>query len=395
MWNYLEWGGAQIYFLAIIKEAKKDWDVKVILPEKSGSEILKFLREIDVEFEFVNTHISFSPAHSIGEKLNRQWMRISSEIKAYRHLLKYDLTNTVLHIETAPWQSWIFIYALSLRGKVFVTMHNALPVLSRWRKLVWSRRLNFLLKLKNFRLFVANQNAKDSLKNLVNGENWEKIVLTRASVNPLEIEKVLRSPFERERMLEKIEIPKNKFVVLCVGQFIDRKGRWIYLEAARRIFAQDQTVQFLWLTPVLPTDDDKKKIEKYDLGDAFQIILSDAVGKTRFDVLNFFRIADVFVLPSLFEGLPIAILEAMALGLPTISTNITAIPEAVKPFETGILVEPGDSNGLASAILDLKADNNLRERLSRNGRKFVLENFDERKAARVAIENYEKSLGKS
>lgn len=394
MWNYLEWGGAQIYFLAIMKEAKKDWDIKVILPEKSNPEILKYLREIGVEFEFINTQISFSPAHSVAEKLKRQWMRMSSEIKAFRYLLRKNLTNTVLHIETAPWQSWILIFALSLRGNVFVTMHNALLEASRWRSRVWSKRLNFVLGLKKFHLFVANQNAKDSLKNLVTGENWEKIVLTRAAINPAEIEKVVESEFGREQMLEKFEIPGDKFLVLCVGQFIDRKGRWIYLEAAQKIFEQNQPVHFLWLTPVLPSAEDKKRIEEYNLGNSFRIILSDTVGKTRFDVLNFFRLADIFALPSLFEGLPIAILEAMALGLPTVSTNITAIPEAIKPFETGMLVEPGDSDALASAILELKDNRNLREKLSKRGRKFVLENFDERKAARIAIAEYEKSLGK-
>lgn len=395
MWTYLEWGGAQIYFLAIMKQAKKDWDIKVILPERSSPEILKFLKEIDVEYEFIKTQIAFSPAFSIAEKLKRQWRRIRSEIETYRYLLRYDLKNTVLHIETAPWQSWILIFALSLRGNVFVTMHNALLIISGWRKFIWSRRLNFVLGLKNFHLFVANQNAKDSLKSLVSKENWEKIVLTRAAINPAEIEKVTETVFDREKLLEKFKIPKDKFVVLCVGQFIDRKGRWIFLEAAQKILEQNHPVHFLWLTPAAPSREDEMRIEKYNLGDSFRLILSERLGKSRFDVLNFFRLADVFVLPSLFEGLPIAILEAMALGIPTISTNITAIPEAVKPFGTGILIEPSDSNALASAILELKENQSLREELSLAGRKFVLENFDERKAARIAIENYEKSLIKS
>ena len=378
--------------MAIMKEAKKDWDVNVILPKKSSPEFLKFLREIDVECEFIDAQIVFSPAFSIIGRLKRQWRRIVSELETYRHLKKYDLKNTVLHLETAPWQSWILIFALSLRGNVFVTMHNALPITSGWKKFIWSKRLNFLLGLKNFHLFVANQNAKDSIKSLVTRENWEKIVLTRASINPAEIERVIQSDFNREDLLEKHRIPKDKFLILCVGQFIDRKGRWIYLEAAQKILEQDHPVHFLWLTPVLPSPEDIKRIENYDLGDSFQIVLSESLGKNRFDVLNFFRIADIFALPSFFEGLPIAILEAMALGIPTISTNITAIPEAIKHFETGVLVEPGDSDALALAISELKRDASLRKKLSENGRKFILENFDERKSARIAIGNYKKSL---
>ena len=391
-WNYPEWGGAQIYFLSIIKEARKDWDVKVILPEKSGGGFLKFLNELDVEYEFIDTFIDYSPAYTIFEKIKRQWKRISSEIKAYRHLAKYDLKKSILHIETAPWQSWILIWLLTRRGNVFVTMHNALQVNSEWRKLIWSKRLNFVLGLKNFHLFAANQNAIDSLTDLITAENRKKIVLTRAAINPEEIKEVLEAEFEKKDLLEKFKIPQDKCLILCVGQFIDRKGRWIYLEAARKVLESDKSVHFLWLTPVLPSDEEKQRINKYGLSDSLQIILSETVGKNRSEVLKFFKIADIFALPSLFEGLPIAILEAMALGLPVISTNITAIPEAVKQMETGLLIEPNNSDELAAAILKLKNDPVLRAKLAAAGRKFVLQNFDERKTAEITIANYEQSL---
>lgn len=392
MWNYPEWGGAQIYFLAIIKKARKDWDIKVILPEKSGTGFLKFLDELDVEYELIDTFIDFSTARTISEKIKRQWKRIISEAKAYRHLKKYDLKNSILHLETAPWQSWILIWFLSRRGNVFVTMHNALQVNSRWRKTIWSRRLNFVLGLKNFHLFAANQNAIDSLNDLVTGENLQKIALTRAAINPEEVREVLDTELDQEKLREKFGIPKEKFLILCVGQFIDRKGRWIFLEAAAKILEQDTFVHFLWLTPVLPSVEEKEKIDEYGLGDSLQIILSERVGKSRAEVLKFFTIADIFALPSLFEGLPIALLEAMALGLPVISTNITAIPEAVKHLETGILIAPNNSDELARAVLKLKNDPVLRKKLARDGREFVLQNFDERKTAEITIKIYEQSL---
>lgn len=121
--------------------------------------------------------------------------------------------------------------------------------------------------------------------------------------------------------------------------------------------------------------------------------MSDQVGKERKDLFRLFRLADVFTLPSFVEGLPISLLEAMALGIPSISTNVYAIPEAVKNLETGILIEPGDVSGLSNGILSLKNDDVLRKRLSENGRRWVLDNFDERQAARVAINAYKESLG--
>lgn len=72
------------------------------------------------------------------------------------------------------------------------------------------------------------------------------------------------------------------------------------------------------------------------------------IGSTRLDILRFFRIAGIFALSSFVEGLPIALLEGMALGIPSISTRINGIPEAIKHMETGILIEAGDSGWLAS-----------------------------------------------
>jgi glycosyltransferase involved in cell wall biosynthesis len=123
------------------------------------------------------------------------------------------------------------------------------------------------------------------------------------------------------------------------------------------------------------------------------MVHSEKLGKDRLDVLRFFRIADVFSLPSYIEGLPIALLEAMALERPSISTNVYAIPEAVKNMETGILIEPGDSNALAEAILKLKDDPALRAKLGAHGRRFVIANFDEREAAATAIAAYREALG--
>jgi glycosyltransferase involved in cell wall biosynthesis len=75
------------------------------------------------------------------------------------------------------------------------------------------------------------------------------------------------------------------------------------------------------------------------------------------------------------EGLPVAILEAMARGLPVVSTRHAGIPEQVVEEETGFLVDEGDVDGMAKGILRLAIDPSLRQRMGQAGHRRAMENF--------------------
>ena len=77
---------------------------------------------------------------------------------------------------------------------------------------------------------------------------------------------------------------------------------------------------------------------------------------------------DLFVLPSLYEGMPLSILEAMGAGLPVIATAVDGTPEVVEDGETGLLVPPADPAALARAVVRLLDDRALAVRLGQNGR---------------------------
>ena len=328
----------------------------------------------------------------IVQKIKRQWRRIHSEIVTYKYVRRQNLKNTVLHIETAPWQSWVLIRKLSALTDVFITMHNSLPTVSNLRQIIWKSRLQYLSKLKSFHLFTSNQDTKNSLKGWVSDDFWKRIAVTYTCVDPVEIEKVLNLNTPKKEIRKKYFVEPDKFVILCVGQFIDRKGRKVFLEAAKKLIETQKNLQFLWLTQSEINEEDKNLIESYQLGNAFRLVESKSVGNERADILSFFRIADVFALPSFVEGLPIALLEAMALGIPSISTNINAIPEAVKNDKTGILIESGNSEQLAAAIKRLQEDDKLKLKLSENGRDFVTGQFDERVCSEIVLKSYESAL---
>jgi glycosyltransferase involved in cell wall biosynthesis len=86
--------------------------------------------------------------------------------------------------------------------------------------------------------------------------------------------------------------------------------------------------------------------------------------------------ADIFALASFAEGIPVALMEAMAMGIPCVSTSVAGIPELIRDNVDGLLVPPSSAESFASAIESLVLDHALRERLGTTGRAHVVEHYN-------------------
>jgi glycosyltransferase involved in cell wall biosynthesis len=113
---------------------------------------------------------------------------------------------------------------------------------------------------------------------------------------------------------------------------------------------------------------------------------------TSDDVPALLADADIFVLSSRSEGLPLSILEAMARGLPVVATAVGGIVELVDDGVTGFLVEPGDVDGMAAAIRRLVADPSLRMELGEGGRSRVADEFSIGPWQRAHVDLYRRQL---
>ena len=91
----------------------------------------------------------------------------------------------------------------------------------------------------------------------------------------------------------------------------------------------------------------------------------------RRDIINFYDQADVFVLPSYREGMPIALLEAMYCGVTPVTSDIRGVRDVMKDGITGVICDPKDSKAFAEAIKNLKEDKRLRKGYGENSRKAV------------------------
>jgi glycosyltransferase involved in cell wall biosynthesis len=95
----------------------------------------------------------------------------------------------------------------------------------------------------------------------------------------------------------------------------------------------------------------------------------------RTDIDRFLRTADIFVLPSRWEGLPVALLEAMSVGLPVVATHVEGVEEVIQNEEQGLLVPPGNAEALAAALIELIARDEERLRMGEAARRRIEESY--------------------
>jgi glycosyltransferase involved in cell wall biosynthesis len=385
-WNYSQWGGAQIYFLALIKEARKYFEPIVILPQDTDQNFISLLRSENIRYEEFSGSLDIAPKSGIFQKLERQITRAKSEYAMLKKISEIGLENALVHTDISPGQSLFSLVWLSLRTHVFITHHNAQPTVPKWRRAAWTVKYGIISQFKTFHAFAANQHSAKYYRQLYQKRTADDLIVTYASIDPAEIDLAISAECEREKTLKKFGI-RTPLVILTVGQFVDRKGRWTLLESAKRVIEKRDDVTFIWVSPTKPSYDEMRRIAEFGLGDSFKLIRSSDIGDHR-SVLKFFRIAHVFVLPSYIEGLPIALLEAMAIGIPSISTSINGIPEAIIPEQTGLLIKPGDPAELERSIIRLLSEPDLRNNLSDEGKRHVRKMFDERAMAKTAVREY-------
>jgi len=168
---------------------------------------------------------------------------------------------------------------------------------------------------------------------------------------------------------KELGIPINHPVICTISHMEEHKGLKYLLEAASLLLQSKNDVSFLLVGEgVLKKE---LKILCADLKIEKNVIFAGE----QSDISEILSLSDIFVLPSLREGLPLTILEAMACGKPVIATNVGGIPEIVKDGENGILVYPKDPETLYMAMNELLGDREKREKMGRIGKRVCDESF--------------------
>ena len=181
-------------------------------------------------------------------------------------------------------------------------------------------------------------------------------------------------------------VPEDVFVMAAAGQLIERKGHRYLLDAVAAI--KDTVPPFrLIIFGDGPLEDElRAHAASVGVGDIVQF------AGFRDDLDSFFGCLDLFVHPSLAEGLGVATLKAQAAGVPVVAFAAGGVTEAVAADESGLLVPPGDVDALAAAIAKLMNDDQIRASFADAGRARMQNEFSIATMADKHIELYESVL---
>lgn len=201
------------------------------------------------------------------------------------------------------------------------------------------------------------------------GIDRDKIAVIPNAINSDKLDQFHYSSDELQSFKEANKL-SDRWIVLFVGQIIQRKGVSYLLKSIPILlqkFKENVTFVFIGAGDCLAENLSLTR----DLGIENNVLFTGPVSTS--DLIAFYQIADLFVLPSLSEGLPTSILEAMYFSLPVISTDIPGTRDHFYDF--ALLVPPKDEHALADAIYTLLVDEDLAKRLSKMGKTLVTSRY--------------------
>ncbi len=196
---------------------------------------------------------------------------------------------------------------------------------------------------------------------------------------------------EREAVRREVDIPTGAVVFGIVARMVREKGFLELFEAFAKVAQRHDSVYLLHVGPVDDSRDDAvtpQEAERFGCLDRCRF-----VGMRR-DVPRFLAAMDVFCLPTHREGYPGSLMEAAAMGLPSITTDIRGCREAVIHGETGLIVPARDPAALEAAMEQLVASPAMRERMGRNALERARSFFDRRHVVEKTMALYGQELSR-
>ncbi len=228
----------------------------------------------------------------------------------------------------------------------------------------------FIKFYRNNETYVSGRYIKSVLlsveKIIVLSEQWKSALEEIIGVQNVA---VIQNPIPSEKWLDLKRCTNGK-IIIFLGLLTKDKGIYDLLRAVSIVKKKIPEI-CVKIGGVGEVDKVVSFSKDMGLGDSVEL-LGWVDGREK---EGLFASASLFVLPSYYEGVPISILESMAVGVPVIATNVGGIPSIIKNGVNGVLVNPGDVESLSNAIVSLLTNSQIRESLSDNAKKDIINDY--------------------
>lgn len=358
--KHVNTGGITSYLLTLTKGLSREGHKVIVC--SSGGNCVDLFKSQGVE------HIS---VFGLGVKsvLNPLMWTAVPHLKSIIKMNNVD----IIHVNTRVTQTLAFLINRSTDTPFVSTCHGF------FKPHFWRKRFQFW----GNRVIAISSPVK---KHLLNDFNIlpESVVLIP---NGIDIERFY--PTEESRVKEVrdqwnlLHVP----VIGIVARLSAVKGHEFLIKAMQLVHRKHPSAKCIIAGEGELEQKLKKQVHQLGLEDSVQFY---KVVNNAQELLPLF---DIFVLPSLNEGLGLSVMEAQASGLPVIVSNVGGLPDIVKDGETGILVSTGNITGLAKAISLLLDDEVYAKTLGNNARKFINEHFSSDKMVKETLKVYNEVLG--
>lgn len=188
-----------------------------------------------------------------------------------------------------------------------------------------------------------------------------------------------------EKFNRKKEGKINKTIFLFVGRLEEQKGLNYLTDAVKILSKKNKNFGILIIGEGSEKVNLQKQISKLKIGKCIKFLGKKNYKKT----LKYYFSSDIFILPSIWEGFPLTVLEAWAAKLPAIITNVGGISKVCTNKENALITPPKNPKKIAEAMLTLMKDKKLRQKLGENGRRLVEEKYTWEKIAKKVEKIYE------
>ena len=367
----VEFGGAERVSLNFLKNVdRKKFQIHPIIFFRPWEGDSIFLRELKKE-NYPVYKIPVSMRASLKER-DRFWL-----VRCFKMIFltlfkgRFDLIHThgyFADIITIP-------AAKVLRIPVISTCHG---FIEDGRRLKRSNRIDRMMLRFSNRIIAVSQGIKHEL--LKSGVRESKIdVVLNAVQTEVDQEIIMQDRYTKRRALD---VGERDFLLGYIGRLSREKGIHYLLDAAEILSRQDIPIKVL----IIGDGPAKKESELIVQQKGWENKVFFAGFQT--DVKAWIPAMDIFVLPSLTEGTPMALLEAMACRIPIVASSVGGVPQIIESGKDGILVTPGEPEDLAAGVLELYKNNALREQFVETAYKKVRSNFDIRQWTKTIESQY-------